>query len=222
MDNNELIKAVTPPSSPYDKNDIAHALQVILATPDLLDKLIQEKEAAKTRRKNWSRLSRSSYYNKRYALELKAVIDDMLQTGRDMEYRCMDYPTLKPATIYLRINHAKLFIMDELDPDGVYKEVFTRIHIGYSPQRTGVRLTLLQVSNEKLVPVPISTDEKHDTWKTKLDDYVATVKPGDKALNLKGLSLTLDEVNTIKDSFITLEHLGILVTPTEILVRCFS
>lgn len=208
-------------SAQYSKEDIEHSLKVLLANPDLLDQLIEGKEQEKGRRKNWSRLSKSSYYNKRFGLELRNVVDSMLERGQDMEYRCDDYPELKPATIYLRVNHAKLYILDYLDEGGKYQQAFRRIHIGYSPNKTGVRLTLMKMVNDSIHPVPISYDEKHDTWKDKVDEYVSNVKPGDEPLLLRNLSLTSDEVQALRESFIQLSHIGAIVMPTEIKIMCF-
>lgn len=214
MDNNETS------INGYSTADIERALKVVLATPELLDKLIQEKERSRTRRKNWSRLSRSSYYNKRFALELKAVVDDMLERGVDKEYRFEDYDELKPTTIYLRLNHAKLFLIDELDENGYYKEQFQRIHI--SKEKTGIRLTLLKEHLAELRPVDISLDEKQANWQLKIDDYLEKARPGDKPLHLKGLSLTAEEVEAQKESFLPLEHVGAIVTATEIMIRLFE
>lgn len=204
----------------YSEEEIKRSLEVLLSSPELLDKLIYEKERAKTRRANWSRLSRSSYYNKRYALELKAVVDEMIQRAVDKEYRFEDYSELKPATIYLRINHGKLFLLDELDQDGVYKDALSRIHI--SKEKTGIRLTLMKYVDIPMKPVDISTDEKKSDWKERIDRYLLLGRPGDKPLHLKGLSLTKEEIETIKESFLGLEHVGAIVTGTEIKVIIFN
>lgn len=208
------------PIDGYSTAEIEHSLKVLLATPELLNKLIQEKERSRTRRKNWSRLSRSSYYNKRYALELKALVDDMLSRGVDKEFRFEDYQELKPTTIYLRVNHSKLYLLDELDPQEYYKEQFQRIHI--SKEKTGIRLTLLKEHLAELKAVDISLDEKQSNWQSKIDEYLEVAKPGHKPLHLKGLSLTAEEVDILKQSFLPLEHVGAIITATEIMVRLFE
>lgn len=224
MDNNDLTALPESVKEQYSTEDIERSFKVLLANPDLIERLIKEKEKSKTRRKNWSRLSRSSYYNKRFALELKAVIDEMLERGVDKEYRFEDYKELKPATIYLRINHAKLYLLDELDPDGKYKEALSRIHIGMEPKGnpTGVRLTLMKYLDIPMKPVDISLDEKKSDWKEKIDKYLLIGRPGDKPLHLKGLSLTADEVETLKESFLELNHVGAIILPTEIKIMIFN
>ncbi len=216
MISTESVKPAMP-----TKEEVERALKTILACPDLLDKLLQTKEQEKNRRKNWSRLSVSAYYCKRYALELKQVIDDMVARNQDMEYCYADYPNLKAATLYMRINHGKLFLIDELDTeDFYYKNILRRIQITRCV--TGVRLTLVPFVDDSIVPRPISHDEKKDTWKEKVDKYVEKAKPGDEPLHLKGLSLTQDEVNGLKESFIALEHIGAIVLPNEIKIMVFG
>jgi hypothetical protein len=195
------------------------AIQTILNIPDLLDKLVAARDKEKKRRSNWSKLANAPYYRKRYALELKAVVDDMLQKGCDKEYRYDDYVDLSHKTIYLRLNQAKLFLLDELDPDLFYKENFQRISI--TQEKTGVRLSLMKEITS-MAPVDVGLDEKKSEWQDKITKYLETAKIGDAPLRIDKLSLTAEEVEIQKESFINIPGVSAFITATEILIVKFE
>lgn len=198
---------------------VREAIELILNEPLLLDKLLEAKEKDKKRRSNWSKLANAPYYTRRFAHELKVVIDDMIQRGVDKEYIYEDYKDLSHRTIYLRVNQSKLFLLDELDPDGYYKDQFARIII--TQEKTGVRLSLRKEASS-MSPKDISLDEKKSDWQEKINVYLEKAIIGDEPLILKGLSLTKEEVETQKESFVNIPGVSAFITPTEILIVKFE
>jgi len=170
----------------------------------------------------WSRRANAPYYRQRHALEVKHILDEMIlaRESGDRKPRLIkyaDYQEIAPVTLYLKINQAMLYLLDKLDPDGVYKEFREIIHISrargtnggivisYNQGEDDKPLVARATSHEEHVAVeapPKSTEptpepKKPEDWKATLHAFVEKADVGQQ-LKLNNLNLTADDGEYIK------------------------
>ncbi len=170
----------------------------------------------KERPEHWKRLSNVPYYKERFALELKVVLDAMILDGQDREYRYADFPDTKRNTIYLRVNQAKLYLLEELDFDGRYHKLFQCITI--SRERTGIRLSFHKDVREGtgFMPTTVISNTSIDNLRSRIDQFISEATTGQKFEDTK-VSIGPDEVIALRNSFVGLE--GFVANITESSVK---
>lgn len=204
---------------------LAEALRILVENPAILDKLVNKKfSEEKKRRDHYSRLSNLSYYRERFALELKVVVDKMMEDGIPMEYSYEDFCTGKDAvtknTLYLKIHQAKMFLIDNLDPDNKYKQFLAKSNFAITRERSGIRLSITTDLTKSIsTPSPVSMDEKVEEWKVKVDKYLEEATVDTPALHLTGLSLSQEEILGLNESMVTVPDVLAVVTHKEIKIK---
>lgn len=170
---------------------------------------------------------RYPYYKAHFAMELKAVVDKMLATGLEQEFR---FDTFKRAasTLNNRLSQSFRFLVDYLD-DEVHTYARARANTVLVRKPTGIRMRfkdkLKTIKATDLIAVAVQDNETDaegvPLWRAELDAFLASPYNGaDTAvLHTKKLSLTPDEQNEIAVTLTTLgdDYLS-RVTPTEIKV----
>ena len=212
-------------------------MQELLRAPEARKKFVKALTAPVSTTKkpsSWSSLTNAPYYRERFALELKMVADAMLaeyNEGKfeDREYRysqfCEGSAGISKNTLYLKINQSKLYLLEPengLDPDGMYKRFFELITI--TRERTGIRLSYnkdVRGGSSMLPEKVMELKEQTITWKTKVDEFLDNAMPGE-VFELKRLSLTDEEQQTIKNSLVQLVDILYTVTDSCIKIRKIS
>ena len=163
------------------------------------------------RRSTWSALTNAPYYKEPFALQLKAVLDEMIQEHangilEDRIWRCEEFD-MKISSLYVRINQSKLFLLNELDADGIYKSFCDRIVIT-KERGIGVRLSYIRdISPESFKPnKAIDKMEQTVTWKDKIEQFCENSGVGD-TLEINKLALTDDDIADVHSSLAQLQDI---------------
>lgn len=174
----------------------------------------------------WSKKSNAPYYRERYALQIKQVFDTMIKDFENGIYEervfyYKDTPELSKNTLYLKINQAKLYLLDKLDADGRYRHFDSLIKIK-KEANLGVKITykdgvLVADEDGKSIQNPINVVnfiEKKSAI-DMIDAWLDKATPGDK-LHLKKLFLPDDELYKIKSMIAGLDDIAASITQNDI------
>lgn len=164
----------------------------------------------------WSKASNATYYRKRYAEELKEVIDAMILDSEDRLLRFTSFPQLSKKSLYIKVNQSFLYLVNEMDTeDSRYRTAKENICI--TRESEGVRLSWAKstdsISNAEIV----KPKQEEKTWKIQLDKFLEDGKPNTK-LHISGLMLTDEEVTDVVTSLNQLKNVVHIITRAEIKV----
>lgn len=179
----------------------------------------------KRRPTNWSMKANAPYYTEACALDLKSDIDVLIENAKngifdELIYHYTDYPKYSPNTLYLKVNQSKLYLLQHLDNEGIYKTFFEYVKITRD-KGCGVRISFLEQDTArggelKATPV-IPKDEQHVFVEDQVDDFLKDAKPGDK-FHLKNISLAPDAIDSLKVSLQELVDILYRVNSKEIFI----
>src|SRR6266550_1763534 len=163
---------------------------LIKANPKLQKKILKSTEER----------SSGNYYNKGDAEKLKPFLDEMIIDGEPREFRFSDYPQCSPNTVWLKINQAIKYIVDNLD-DNEKKYAFFRNKLKICKTETGVLLKIVdsptingwiahKVSN-------LENSKVLETYKDQVFHFMETSSEGEE-LDIKDLNIDEEEVSKMK------------------------
>lgn len=172
---------------------------------------------------NWSRKSNAPYYKERYALQLRSVLDEMIQehyknihTTRYFYYK---EANLSKNSMYLMIRQSLMFLLDQMDPDRVYKRFSELIKI--EKEETGIRISycddIEQLADSPLNKVVVIEDqtEQEITVQARIEEFLENAKPGEK-FELTRLQLDNEIVENLRLSVSQLKDIVASITRTNI------
>jgi len=150
------------------------------------------------------------YYKQSYAERLKNWLDDMIRTKNDKVLRyskwCTSDTGISERTLYQQIIQSRRFLLENMDPDRRYANLFEIIRIR---QREGVGVCLeyppgfLMAAEDKLpeeaTPVveDVTPDPQLPKWRIDLSDWLEDVT-NKKPFAKTGLLLTESDILEIK------------------------
>ena len=177
----------------------------------------------KRRPANWSKSANAPYYNEKCALELKSEVDGLIESAKngifdELIYSYLDHRQYSPNTLYLKVNQSKLFLLDHLDPEGIYKTFFEYVRITRDKGR-GVRISFVDKNPEKeLNPTSVVPKEiQHDHVEDQVSAFLENAKPNDK-LHIKNISLGESDINILKISLQELNDIVYRVKANEVFI----
>lgn len=175
---------------------IREALKQLIQTPEFITAVSNNRRLPN----NVSRLSVYSYYRPEFALQVKLVIDEMIETKRDKEWRYLDFPDLRPRTLYQRIFQSIKYLVDNLDPDGKYAAFKKITVLSDKVSKTGVRLSWVRdmLDGREFKATDVTLDYKMQQWKLEIDKFLTDTTK--KVLHLKSLALTSEEIESLRVS----------------------
>lgn len=150
----------------------------------------------KKRPLGWSQRSRAAYYNEKNGKWLLRDIDAMIKDRKARIYRYSNFPGLSQTSLYLKINQSFRYILDNLDPDGLYKQFEESIRITRQAN-TGVIIRFESTGDaDSLEAEVMDSIKSRPKWMDKMDEWLEgeDTKPFIK----EGLRLTDEEVAQIK------------------------
>ena len=202
--------------SNHPEIDQFKALQEMLAgvkDKERLAKLIAGIESKRPSR--WSHSSNAVYYKERHALWFKAALDAMMaesEIGKfeNRVYRYDRYPDLTPGSLYIKVNQAKLYLLEKLDPDHRYARFCELIKIDRKRNYGIILAYQMDVINgvTEALPVPVSSIkiETEPSIKDKVDDFCDKSKPGDE-LKITSVDITPELQELLENSLSQLSNL---------------
>lgn len=211
----------SPPTSdripiPASQVEMFQMFQELMRDTEKRKKLVDL--IAGERPRQWKTSTNSPYYKARYALELKQILDAMIEKRDDMEYTYADFPNMSKTSLYLRVNQAKKFLIVELDPDKKYYDFLNIVAI--TREKTGVRLSIpddLREPGSIYQGRVVSPKSENNVWKDELDAWLETSLPGQVFLKKK-LSLSEDDIKTLEASLMPLKDVIYSITYNTIKV----
>jgi len=121
-----------------NESTVKEAVEKLFVNPEqskaVLAALVPSKRPA-----GWSRRSRATYYTEEYAMQVKRVLDNILQDKQDRLWRYEDWKQFSPTTVYLRINQSLRYLLDYMDADGRYKKLMSTLEIYRDRSAKGIR-----------------------------------------------------------------------------------
>ncbi len=148
----------------------------------------------------WGRKSFASYYNEHYALQLKRELDAMIASKKS---RMIGLGTkIKSSrTMYLLVNQSWRYLIDHLDPDGIYGKhlcnTIRQIKHGH-----GVAI-YWKDQVEIMSGEEIGDIKEQKKWKRQVDDYLGSDETA--PLHIAKVVLTPEEVDQLKAELDDLE-----------------
>ena len=191
--------------------------------PELYKKVSVKGDKTKQR---WGKSTVAPYYKQLHAEEIKPVVDAMLADKESAQFVSIkQFKHVTPATACQRVRQGFLFLVDNMDPKGLYKAAHKLISVSYDA--SGITLTWnfnkvkRTVHKKAISSEPIEAfrpeTKKHNKpdltqaistsvydkeimhdWRVSLEDFLDN--PEAEELMLDDLELSQEEVDEIRDS----------------------
>lgn len=171
----------------------------------------------------WSNKSNSPYYAKKCGEQIKVVADRMLETGEPQIYRydiwCKegDPFAISKNTLYTRINQSIRYLVERMDPDGIYREWYDSVVVRRDPLKGGVIIENKQsLINREILPESILPSTHTAQWRKELDSWLES-DDTDPFIK-EHLALTPDEIKKLKQELTGLTNIMFDVTSFSVKV----
>ena len=149
--------------------------------------------------KNTEERSGGNYYNRHDAEKLKPFLDEMMIDNEPREFHFADYPQWSPNTVWLKINQAVKYIIDNLD-DSEKKYAYFRTRLKICKTEFGILFKI-----EEPIAGWIAHKVKDGSELGILEDYKNRVysfmegsEEGEE-LDIKDLNIDENEVKKLKE-----------------------
>lgn len=161
-------------------------------------------------------VDKGGYYNEKEATGLIPYLDEIMVDKEDRELRYEDYTKWSPNTLWAKINQAMKYIIDNLDPEGKYREL--RTHLRISKEETGIFFRYSeQTSADGWILYKVKDSKKMlDNYKTRVYKFMETSEEGEELDIKENLSLTTEEVEQMKELFSESPIFMAYISPTRI------
>jgi hypothetical protein len=201
-----------------DATEVLRTFQQIVAkNPDKFAKLMSGDADDPKRPKNWSRLANAPYYKHRFALDMKVIYDQMMADMTDREFKFKEFPDISRQTLYLRVNQSRRYLVDKLDPTGIYTAFNECVTV--TREETGIRINIhrdVQLGAEKKVGfMPDKVVARELQWRGKMDEWMEGSQPDDR-FEQKELSLSDEQVQELRLELDQLEGIAASVTNSSV------
>lgn len=127
----------------------------------------------KKRPTSWGKRSNAPYYAEHYAVELQGHVDRMIEDKQDLVFVYKEYPSIKPSTLYLRVNQSFLFLRENMDENFKYTNLNNQIHI--LREKECIRFTYKEQYREGMGALKahsVAPASKAFVWKEKVDTFL--------------------------------------------------
>lgn len=204
-------------------DELADALR---NNPELQDRVSERMASSNTgkelREVVMQRRAAQSYYNEEHAVALQPYLDKMIESDckKPIIFTRAAFPGISPRTIYLRIYQAWQWLRDRHEDRQKYIELYSRVIITQS-NTSGVCIREKKRSVGPLLGIEIQDTAEH-LAKVQQEISEALKKPQTIPFAVvyekKGLSLTEDDQNAIKDGLAGVDGVVTKVTEHSIMV----
>lgn len=171
----------------------------------------------------WMSRRTGTYYKKHFADELIPVLESMLEEGDDpkpREFRYSKFPRYTKKTLLTKISQSWMFLRDKMDPTGKYRKLWDITQL--TPRATGILLHYIHTKAVEPMQADVVDDVKITfKWKEEMEKFLEEGQVGEK-FQKTGLSLTQEQQDDIKNSFVGLEGVHVSVSETTVKVLKFN
>ena len=194
----------------------------IFKDPTVTEKVVNA--LTSTKPQGWSHRSHATYYKAMYAKELKEKVDEMMQNKQDIIYKystwCTEKTQYSPQTVYNRVNQSLRYILDQLDPKGIYKEWHETVEVRREKGK-GVVISYIPGfgSNDEESPRPEFVEPKNTKplWMRRLDEWIEDNDNYEPFVK-DGLALGTDEIVALKVMLASLPNLQASITQDKVAI----
>lgn len=183
------------------------------ATADRVASLVNS-----TRPANWSRKANAPYFKPFYAEWLKVFVDQMIIKKGDLMFRYSVFcgpndEKMSRGTLYAQIYQATRYLLEKLDPEGVYAKWYELTHTRKEDVGISIRyIPEYRAATEgKVLPSPdeVQPISEMPLWKRKLDTWLETddLTP----FSQEGLALSPVEIIALKNELNGLQGIQAMV-----------
>lgn len=163
----------------------------------------------------WSHRSYATYYDEKSALQIKKIVDNMIETKRAKVIRYDMMPNLTPNTIYLWVNRALRYLVEKMDDKDKTYLHFSRQTKIERVRGVGITMSYRDQASEELRGEDFVARDKKLEWKTRVEEWLADPEVS-KPLHITNLLLTPDDIAGLKDSLDDLSNVQYAITSREI------
>jgi len=181
----------------------------------VVDQVIRKKP------KGWGRHSNAPYYSEVYGKQLQVVVDAMMI---DRQPRCYFYDEylkkhgVSKETLYLRVNQSRLWLLEQMDPDGRYTKFFSLVEI-HRERGVGVIIRykpeFQDGDDSDFAPRTVLPVNEMPRWKKEVDEFLENASAGDKK-HIDKLALSPDDILQLKIQLAGLKDVISNITAFEI------
>ena len=148
--------------------------------------------------KNTEERSGGNYYNRNDAEKLKPFLDEMMLDNEPREFRFSDYPQWSPNTVWLKINQAIKYIVDNLD-DADKKYAYFRNKLKICKTENGVLFKIVDAPDGWIAHKVSGENSKElETYKDKVFSFMESSEEGEE-LDIKDLNIEEEDVVKMKE-----------------------
>lgn len=200
-------------------DEVKNAIKSIFVNPVTASKAVDMLVHSHKKPQGWSRRSNAPYYKERYALQLKEVLDAMIEDHQVRLYRYSEWPGMSPQSLYLRINQSIRYLCDCMDtPEHKYAR-FCETLVLSRERNIGVRIEIrngLETSDHVFAPSSVVPQYEAPRWRQKIETWLEEAEPEHGPLLIENLMLSPDEVRELKLQFAGLQNVQVSITATTI------
>lgn len=159
------------------------------------------KQIVSKRPSGWSSRSNSPYYTDECGKQMREVANRMIETGEPVVYSydiwCAPPRGMSQNTLYTRINQSIRYLVERLDPNGLYRRWYDSVAIERNHKRGGIIVQLKTgVLLPDFAPRQVEPAKNLPNWKRDLDNWLESDEM--KPFNKERLCLTIEEINQLK------------------------
>jgi hypothetical protein len=185
-------------------------------------KLLPKEATAQHIPKGWRPGSTASYYKESAAKDLQVVLDSMIAETPDAVGKLKDrflnrrVLNLNKATLYQKITQGWLYLIEHMDPEGVYKNL--RLECEVQREHEGVRIARKANMQTKSIAATLAASATLDgasqtgsvvNWRSALEEFIVNAKEDD-VFNMDGLTLDDEDIQNIKSMLITIPGMNVI------------
>jgi hypothetical protein len=165
----------------------------------------------------WGKKSRSSYYSRFYAEQIKKQIDLQLESGRDIFYHssifCEGPSGITLHTLYSKINQSIRFLCDRMDNDNKYRKWYDSVFI--RREKDGLRISL-RPKFDSIEPMLVVPRHQMSRWRREFDEWLESNT--EEPFVRDSLALTNEEIREFNAELEGLKTVMGMVTSSTIKV----
>lgn len=173
------------------ENAVAEFKQVVLARKRNLK--VKQPEG-------YSPDSETPYYKESYALDFKKYFDRLIAKPDKQLVISPDKLRISVSTLQGRFYQAKKYLIDHLDPTGIYKKHSRNIKISRTPISLVLSYQRVEIDETDCIEC-----EARPGWKVQLEDFIDNSQPGTK-FELERVYLSEEDVEYIRDVFVNMSE----------------
>jgi len=198
-------------------DEIDNKLKAMFANPQT--RAAVASAIAAPRPQGWSKHSKSSYFKKQYAEEIREHIDQQIATGQDLVFR---YDTwcktlgISERTLYARFNQAIMFLVQRMDPTGKYSEWYDSVDIDCKTSKVGIIMSTAKFEATKSIkPELITPRQSLPQWRKELMDWLES--DSEEPYCKENIALSNEEILSLRE-FLTQDGLMVDIKCNKIAI----